>query len=489
MISRRLTLLPLALLAAAGCVDEYRETAPALSSFRVEILDPPGSAEHPFGTPQDPIPLPLSPIKVRIHAQALGLDGKPYPFTGTARVSVTPGSTVPSVFPIEFTDGVAEKQVTVLGVHTDTRVWVIDDAFEGSSHAVGVGENLRFDQPTLAAANAIPPQGDNNESFYPGDFVEMTRVGWPFSRSCERNEEQPTKRDLIVTAITSTGFYVTDLAEPASSTLPGNFGNLFVFNFSYPDDLQPGDRISRLQGTLVDFSGNTQLAFPNWSKDSCDPDVETLATVREKAPAITTAVCTGGTGSGVSLDSCGYSASNMHMESLESALVQIPEVQLPEMWVRCDFDGDGNVATFVQSGSAFGCLDPNDAECACNLACATAGVFPAKDSPFEAAYADRAFDARGRSCTERTSYESFGQYVVRLVENGVPGPRINLQTRDAIPDFDPAAEESLGARVKVHGILGQVRAARPRWVISTHAASDLCCLHAEECPSGLSLCD
>lgn len=486
-----------------GCVDEFRGQPVRVTSFQVEIVNPPTRGGIPYGDPDHLLPLPLEPLQLRLRATALCNDGQPCPFSGRARVHVTPGRTIPTLAWIDFPErddgapGVAEANVTVLAVHSDTRVWVVDDIPDGSgrnrparsepvTHSVGVSPNLYFDHPTLAAANAIPPQGDNTESFYPGDFVSMSRIGDVWDETCKRLPRAPTKRDLIVTAITSNGFFVTDLAEAPAS--PGNFGHLFVFNFSYPEDLQPGDRISHLQGTLLDFSGNTQLGFPVWKKDLCPPDFETLARLETHAPAIDTAICTKGSSPQISEQSCGYSSSNFAMESLESALVKLPTIALPDLWVRCDFDGNGEASNYMQVGSAFGCGDANDAECACVLACATGTKFPQEGAPYLRSVPEGfSFDATGRSCTERTGYDSFGQYVVRLVENGKLGPRLNLQSRDSVPDFDPTTTP--GARLSARGILTHVRAARPRWVVAPRQPSDLCCVDAGTCPEGLSLCN
>ncbi len=505
-----------AALLLAGCVDEYVDVVPGLSSFSVELADPAAA-----GSAEEPLPVSRGITTMRIRAQAWATDGKPYAWNGKARVKVTPGVTVPNVFPIEFVDGRAETDVQILGAHSETRLWVIDDKAWGASFAVGVTPTLHYDEPTLADINAIPPQGDNNTSFFTrgsprGDFVSLHRDGFVFADRdqpedpCELAAPGAGKRDVIVTATTATGFYATDLTEPADGVLPGNYGHIFVFNFNFPEGLEVGDRLHALEGTIQEFSGNTQLTFPTYRISSCPlvagDDVEAvraaqrtlelarLGELEQNAPVIGTAICTGGSGSGISLESCGYSASNFQMESLESALVRIPEVKTPELWARCDFDGDGQVSSFVQDGNVFGCLDPNDAECACNVACQTSRAFPSPDSPFEASHADKAFDATGKICAEVTSYHGYGQYIVRIVEDGVLGPRINLSTRDAFPAFDPELEENLGSVLRARGNLVQVRAARPRWVVQARIPDernepDLCCVDESRCPAGLQLCE
>ncbi len=465
--------LAVPLLLAMRCEDETRPGPTGLASFRVRVL-----ADR--GTPEEPVPVPRGVSRFRIRAIAVGYDGRPLTtYRGTARVKVTPGRTVPAAFPLAFDDetpddGIAETSVDVLGVHSTTQVWVIDDdpsKTDPPTYASGVGGPVWFDQPTLADVNQIPPNGDNTGSAYPGDFVEMTRRGEP--------GEPGTRRDLLVTAIFNDGFYVTDLAEAADPLRPGNFASLFVFNFSYPEDLLVGDRLEHLQGTLLDFSGNTQLAFPTWVRDEGGPYLADLEALERAAPALDADTC--GATSFASRELCGYSSSNFDLESLESAIVRVPRVRLPDLWARCDLDGDGDIAPFRQEGSAFVCNE-GDEECLCNVACLTSKSWSVPG------WEDRAFDATGRICSELGGYHTFGQYAVRILGTEGNEPRVNLTSRDAVPDFDPLAEGSLGAELSVRGVLRHVRAARPRWLVNTRGPEDLCCLSAERCPAGLTPC-
>jgi hypothetical protein len=287
-------------------------------------------------------------------------------------------------------------------------------------------------------------------------------------------------------------FYVTDLTEPPNPNYPGNFGSLYVFSYSYPEYLLPGDRLERLAGTLVDFSGHTQISFPTWRTAPDDGrGAAKLALLERTAPVIDPTICGGGSTSAVqSQELCGYSASNLHMESLESSVVVLAEAQVPDLWVRCDFDGNGELATFGQYQAtgdeppgqplpAFGCF-AEDPECACNIACLTSGKF-------ESDVEGRSFDATGKVCAELTNYERYGQYPVRLV-TGTTRPRINIATRDTIPGFDPRDPASAGATIRVRGVLRHVRAARPRWMVMTRDPSDLCCTDSASCPTGLVPC-
>src|SRR5690606_3271829 len=138
--------------------------------------------------------------------------------------------------------------------------WVVDAKGEGKrSHAVGTAPLLHFAAPTLAAVNAVPPGGDTTTSFFIEDggvrdgLIRLQREGGVYavrltrSDPCLLDAAGPRKRAVIVTAVTATGFYVTDLSEPAHPTLPGHFGHLFVYNFNFPEGLRPGARLHFLE--------------------------------------------------------------------------------------------------------------------------------------------------------------------------------------------------------------------------------------------------
>ena len=470
--------------AVAGCGDEERDREVTLSSFAVHLVAPVQETDEQ-GRPV-PLPVPRG-ASVTLEARAIGSDGQPFPFTGRARVQVTPGRTIPALTGIDFVDGVAAPQtLTVLAVHSDAELWVVDDTPDAGrpvpSYAAGVGETLHFAQPTLADVNQLPPNGDNAESAYAGDYLELDLVD---------PDSGALTRELLVTAIFNEGFYVTDLTEPPHPNYPGHFGSLYVYSYSYPEYLLPGDRLERLAGTLMDFSGHTQISFPTWTAAPDDGEgLAALAYLEETAPVITPAICGGGSSAIQSQILCGYSAQNLHLESLESSLVVLAEARVPDLWVRCDFDGDGEISTFgqyVADGTepagqplpAFGCFE-EDPECECNIACLTSGKFES-DVP------GRSFDATGKVCAEVGNYERYGQYPVRLI-SGTAGPRINIATRDSVPAFDPRAPGSAGATVRVRGVLRHVRAARPRWMVTTRDPTDLCCTNSASCPDGLAPC-
>jgi hypothetical protein len=180
-----------------------------------------------------------------------------------------------------------------------------------------------------------------------------------------------------------------------------------------------------------------------------------------------------------------YSNNNLEIESLESAVVKLSNVKPATKYVNCDGNGNSNIppfrwnsqtdahGCFVSGGASAWYCDPNGedtADCECNRDC-IAGL---------RAYADEV-------CAEANTYRTYGQWLVQAED--LWKTRINVSTRDAMPDFDPRTEfskvEYKGCRVDITGVLRQVQAARPRWLIIARDQDDFCCRAPEgaRCPT------
>jgi hypothetical protein len=107
------------------------------------------------------------------------------------------------------------------------------------TYASGVGGPIHLVEPSLADMN----RSDSLiASPFAGEFIEVKRG------------------NMIVTAIRTDGFYVTDTEED-------EFNHLFVFNFNRPDDLFAGDKLVSVAGPISEFNGLTELNFPSWEVD------------------------------------------------------------------------------------------------------------------------------------------------------------------------------------------------------------------------------
>lgn len=170
-----------------------------------------------------------------------------------------------------------------------------------------------------------------------------------------------------------------------------------------------------------------------------------------------------------------YSNNNQEIESLESAIVKLSNVRPATVYANCDANGNSNIppfrwnsqtdvhGCFVSGGTSAWYCDPNGddtVDCECNRDC-IAGL---RD------YADAV-------CAEANTYRTYGQWLIQAED--VWKTRINVSTRDAMPDFDPKTEftkpEYKDCRVDITGVLRQVQAARPRWLVLARDESDVCC--------------
>jgi len=130
------------------------------------------------------------------------------------------------------------------------------------SYATGVAGPMHMIKPRLADINRADSL---TSSPFEDEFIEI-REG-----------------HMIVTAIRVDGFYLTDICPldtsaggptetdqrcsvEARAQIP-EFNHLFVFNFSRPDDLYPGDRLLSVAGPMTEFVGLTEMGFPLWQID------------------------------------------------------------------------------------------------------------------------------------------------------------------------------------------------------------------------------
>lgn len=532
--SGAVALAALLALAAGPCV-EKRALEPGLGHIRVTLTDIAGVTGGD-GSRGDPYDYPEGEVTFTFNAAAYdkqGLIMDCAPGHGcheeTATVQVYPGRT--TSFPtegepeptVQFSAGrVAGASFSARNLHGRSALLVIDRRrIEGEpvqgvlrqipqyqvagSHALGASRNVYFDPPRLRHIQIddyVRNQLDIDYSALERRFVDI---------DCRNDEPAPGLPSdghgkLVVTGIYNEGFYVTDVADAGQG-----FNHLYVYNYSYPEDLALGDRLDRLVGTSQDFSGATQISFPAWTRAmdaELHPEpfrVDDLDAVVEPA-LVTSAMC--GEGGGSSRHLCGHSKQNWTLEALESARVRIEDVRTPDIFVDCDFNSNGQI-TFVypnpdeetdcrddcllHDGSgvitakeivarpevlqdiAVDGICTNDAQCAsgqcggytdqtaddglCRVVCpweeAIEGIQP------------NCIQIRVPPqyiCSELSTMRQFGQWTVALDDGG--GPLVNLLTRETLVDFDPTAPEHLGMTIEhLQGNLRQVRAARPRWMV------------------------
>ena len=107
------------------------------------------------------------------------------------------------------------------------------------------------------------------------------------------------------------------------------------------------------------------------------------------------------------------------------------------------------------------------------------------------------YDFGDKVCTELTTFSTFGQWVAVIPDSTgsyATGTRINVATRDALSTFNPLDlqdDKYANVTFDIAGMLSQVQAARPRWLVYSRDPGDICCHRngAETCPTGVRDCD
>lgn len=437
--------------------------------------------------------IPQGNLELEVAIQAM--DGANQPlttFNGPVSFRVKPGD-LPGEYSTRWTqvtNGVGSGKVVAGHVYSEVRVWVQDeppqvDYVDGTiagdtsqlpqepaqrTYATGISGPLFFAEPTLARVQQPDDITNNRDSPFGARFLTIGRApesGATLLQDCPPLPELPGGRPysfqpeggtsvggvvdpnneklmtLLVTGTDPAGFFVTDISacrarertpnntsnwvpEP-EGLLPGTYGSIYIYNYSFPEDLYAGDLLWTMSGSVQDFTGTTQLTFPAW-------------TVREhvrvlpqnqwnkyldlvKPTEISLRLCGSGN-SGANVDAlCGYYYDNQKMESLEASLVKISNVRFPQVFKSCDFDGNNEVPFFCMSGGNWArCGEETanaEAERKCNQDCVIGTG-----------------EHAGKVCSERTSFTTFGQFVVELAGPGPAAAGLDESLKPRIQTFD-----------------------------------------------------
>jgi hypothetical protein len=314
-----------------------------------------------------------------------------------------------------------------------------DNTEQGGSSIVGISPDIRFANPRV----------ENVQGYASASPLEREAVTITYSPN------DPTTGRLVVTRISTEGFYFTDI-DPLR---PGQgYNSLYAYNFNTPWGIRECDVLSMVDGIVGEFLGFTEMNYPAWqvlpvcsdgsdndgdglvdmsdpdcageddmSETPLPPDMDPKARVPvpsmssecpipdpvELTPAII--------------------ADAARMESLESGLVQVQGGVISSNFMSCDYDGDGLVA---YEGDEAACMD----QCNADL-----------------------------SCTELTQYWQYGQWILNA-----GGARLFVVSRDACPDFNPMAAAHRGQTLTLlRGILKQIEFIDPPWIVEIRCKDDL----------------
>jgi hypothetical protein len=274
-----------------------------------------------------------------------------------------------------------------------------DGSEEGGSYIVGVSNELVYANPRIADV-----QGNGAASPLEGRAVTIDRGR------------------LVVTRISTEGFYVTDVDGPS-----GRSNSLYVYNYSTPWGLRECDVVTNLAGIVGEFYGYTELQFPSW--DVVDP------AGRVPHPG-SSAECP--IPDPVILDAA-LADDWWEMEDYEAGLARIVDGRIGDTFMDCDLDGNGIVD-----------FDGREGDCKDNC-----------DNHPE--------------CTEITQYFRYGQYSVVL--DGCRGSActaVSVVTRDVLPNFwaDHHADMTIPF---ITGTVRHLSFGRPPWILEARCADDLVC--------------
>jgi len=502
-------------LAFSPCV-ETRKLENGLAGFRVRITSVEGTSGGD-GSASDPYDYPSDEIVIHLAAEAYDQFGAPLPgYQGNVGVKVTPGELVYPDTRVAFSDGTAEAAIRARKLSGQVALWLEDvrvvdgdvarspiqprvrcqdhdgcpegaRCYEGicqrevrltrkeGTWATGISDLVYFAQPRLRNVQWDPWLPKNDMSSLTGRFVDVDcRAGDPAGPFNDGHGQ------LLVTGIFNEGFYVTDLADMGTA-----YNHLYAYSYSYPENLEIGDRLDRLAGISQDFSGATQISFPTYFRaldEHHDPTPFQVHDVDGVAPPslITTAMCDEES-STTTRHMCGHSKDNWTLEEIESARVRIENLRAPDVYIDCDFNGNLEITSSypypdMETSCRDACLARNGAEVvvrdfvASPAALADLLVQEQVICPWEASIPGIAPNCvrlrlgPEHICSELSTMRQFGQWVVALDDGA--GPLINVLTRESLVDFDPTASGNLGMQIEFfQGNLRQVRAARPRWIV------------------------
>lgn len=423
-------------------------------------------------------PLPTNPLPANrgdkdevweISLEARNAVGGLFPFDGLVRLSVEPGA----IIEVEgegaqgrnvlVKGGKATAKAHVTAVYGPARLWVEDLGYVPSStgNLPACADGMDNDNDVLIDYPADPGcafANDENEdsgSFAAGVsgpvFYELPSVRdiqgegsttpYPLEGMQVNTNELHT---VIVTRVSSDGFYITDISEQDKG-----FNHLFAFNFNTPPGMRVCDKVVYLAGTVSEFFGFTELSFPSYKlvypRDGVD-------TCQVPEPAVLNPATI---------------ANPIEMEKLESGLVRIRGYTIashfgpnnpayvaiaPDLGggysftfgtdsTNCDFNGDGQVDF------------ESDLEGGCGNQC-----------------------SGDPECSEWIGFAARGNFKVRnKAESTVL--QINLGT---VPLFNPL-EHKGGLLLSVTGTMRNFSGGSLNWTIETRCPDDLVCSQTDAC--------
>jgi hypothetical protein len=216
-----------------------------------------------------------------------------------------------------------------------------DDTEDGGTYASAVSPTLYYYIPRIADVRGYEQGGTGTP--FPNQAVHV---------NCGYLSGNGYEFSVVVTAVTSSGFYVTDINEDATI----GFGSVFAYNFDAPPNMRQCDRVRAFGGTTAQFYGFTEVNYPTWLLEEWDP---TQRPCLVPEPHIMAPNCTP-SGSGPPIPNCitipAAGVNTTQMLSVSAALVRLastPGAPVPPSWPNGSPSGPGTPATADGAGTIF----------------------------------------------------------------------------------------------------------------------------------------
>lgn len=285
--------------------------------FLVDIQGETGSVNAPLKIPEEN-------ITFTVDVTAFTPQGKKdESFNGVVRFYITTGELSLTSEKGQLENGeLKDFAVQVKLAYGPTHIRVRDEGEKDrpGSFAIGASDTIYFSTPTI---RQVQMHEDNKFSSGLTD-----RSFW------SKRQVTIDEGDLVVTAITVDGMYVSDLDETEG------YGHIFVYNYDTPIGVSVGDVLSSLSGSVFEFASiSTQFTNPSWVKS--DKKHDDVTPIMIQGPEI---------------------ENTSEMEKLESALVCVKNVTIPQFTTNSDYYnsykqwpielGDGNYMKVISDGVA-----------------------------------------------------------------------------------------------------------------------------------------
>jgi hypothetical protein len=291
-----------------SCSTEEVKIEDVLQSFELKIISPENLGSETKLTPADT-------NTIMFQVKAIGSKGEdPYPVTKDVSLYLNFGGRSNFVRTIRITDGFSNiETLEINNAYGKVHIMVVDDTGDSPSYATGSTPAIYLRNPTI---------DDIQKSSMDSPPFTSDMAGY---RVNIRGQKNNIGR-MVVTAVTNTGFYVTDLASTKNPPY-----SLFVYNFSRPYGVYPNQMLCMLIGGVQEHLGNTQITFPDWltyedckvtSSLLCEICVEELKQYERKnriEPYL------------LKTDIINNENKQL-MESLESSLVEIQDATIEDMF-------------------------------------------------------------------------------------------------------------------------------------------------------------